>query len=56
MSHEIGVDFNPFALIAWRWWGTTFVNKIRIIVKEVEGLTNDDVGDLAKALEKEAGG
>jgi biopolymer transport protein TolQ len=33
-----------------------FVNKIRVIVKEVEGFTDDYVGDLAKALEKEAGG
>jgi biopolymer transport protein TolQ len=33
-----------------------FVNKIRIIVKEVEGFTDDYVGDLAKALEKEPTG
>ncbi len=32
-----------------------FVNKIRIIVKEVEGFTEDYVGDLHKYFEKEEG-
>ena len=32
-----------------------FVNKIRIIVKEVEGFTDDYVGDLHKYFEKEEG-
>jgi len=39
------------AVVAYNY----FVNKIRVIVKEVEGFTDDYVADLRKAFEKELG-